>query len=85
MSPVKSAWEKDTQSGTMRQVYPAMSYRRALVALIRYAHMPEYKCSVPSPFGRGSGRGAKIRQLLLSCPLSPTLPLRGREFMGKLQ
>jgi hypothetical protein len=38
MSPVKSAWEKDTQRGAMRQVYPAMSYRRALAALILYAH-----------------------------------------------
>ena len=38
MSPVKSAWGEDTQRGTMRQVYPAMSYRRAISVQILYAH-----------------------------------------------
>ena len=38
LSPVKSAWEEDAQRGTVRQVYPAISYRQALAAQILYAH-----------------------------------------------
>ena len=37
----------------------------------------------PLPPGEGQGEGASIKQLAIFDPLSPTLPLRGREYVGQ--